>query len=1125
LELIAQVRIEFNPQLELRILYTLDDAPEVEKSEEGSGEVEAEILKTQLMEGVEFHIQLAGSLIDFKFYFKSSLQLELVAKSEVSSLSRPESFKSFDDLDDLEISKDPSFTTSPTKELRGSQLITDREAFFDSSNEDEGAFDMPVVQETEEDLNFTPEKPTLRLRVEAVKSSHPQKVEAELKSIERDEIVEGMFEEEEVGSDEEGNEDIHEPEHDKGGDASDSYQEEIWPVKPQLGKKKEEKRKSVEVSDDDSVEQLEEHEESVEEGSDQSLEKAYQEEEAEFEASHDKEPIKPSFKEVPSKSRFHDFSEGDFEDAEEEGSVVEVPRQKAKAKESDDEQEESYEGVDDKDSVVDEPQPKSKRKKSEDEDEESFEDVEDEKSVEDDESVEDEPKHKEKQRPKAVSDSEEEVPKARTPAKPVEEDQESYEDDIEDEEEESIKKKKDSSAEASEEEYEDQYGDSDHSSSAEGKNEASDSEQDKAAVLKVIRKTPSVKDIEKSQESYAESYGENEESEGESAADKSLEASAHTSSANSAVKAVLNELASKEPSTDKLVPSSKLAQQRALYASSSSSMLIEDDSSDEETKPSPKRNSPQGRTIVSPAIAEDDRKVKSETAHFTRKTPVIVSPLKQDPSILKDLDRLVAKQKVTHFEKRLKIPDQKPNSSVSTKDSPKSPKARKARFIVKPRTQKVLSAPLNPSTVLPPLKTKGRFHPTTAPSNRTSTGLESSQNQDDSMRAYSSVTGLRTRSSHLNSKNDWRFKSEADSIIYDLLYGDRVRDQETWDFLLNKLREEPQILSRLIDKDSRSHLKRTFQPSIPVNDRVIPHYAKVNTANPKLKRVTYKPTDKSLHINPVPPPKTGKTRQRPLINKHQTETIEKESAESTQQSNDSKGAPVANDRSRSAPGKAKKKSNATPTHEIGKEDPDWSKSVLESYVASGFASFNWEGDSKIFNADELIEFSKSISKSSAHTERQKFLFVKLHNTLGRLALELMLRDDQVAQLHDKLEGVDAMIYDCKVLIEAREATLKLLKRIKKREEIVLTLMTLGEDLGSDFAKQYKTLVALSAEILSLINGWKALKLPYKTFVYLGEDYTNKLHEDMAQLKALYRHKIGGRDDTDVDIQQADLKRS
>jgi hypothetical protein len=86
-------------------------------------------------------------------------------------------------------------------------------------------------------------------------------------------------------------------------------------------------------------------------------------------------------------------------------------------------------------------------------------------------------------------------------------------------------------------------------------------------------------------------------------------------------------------------------------------------------------------------------------------------------------------------------------------------------------------------------------------------------------------------------------------------------------------------------------------------------------------------------------------------------------------------------------------------------------------------------------------------------------------------------------------------------------------------------MALGGDLGHDFDKQYKGLLSLSKQILDLIGSWKTLRLPYTTFVYLGEDYTNKVHEDLAQLKGLYSHQMSMQGDHNVEIVQADLTRA
>lgn len=194
--------------------------------------------------------------------------------------------------------------------------------------------------------------------------------------------------------------------------------------------------------------------------------------------------------------------------------------------------------------------------------------------------------------------------------------------------------------------------------------------------------------------------------------------------------------------------------------------------------------------------------------------------------------------------------------------------------------------------------------------------------------------------------------------------------------------------------------------------------------------------------------------------------------------------------------------------------------MLKSYVNSGFAVFNWEGDSKVFTQDELKDFIEHYQKDGDPSARLKFLIPKLQCTLSRLASELMLKDDHNVVCYD---GLEAHLDACNFLFEAHTATLRLLNRIKAREDLIETLAKSGAGQESLPPKQQKRLKSLNSEILGLIEAWLQLKLPYSSFVYQGEDFSVRLRSDMAKLKPLTRLKLRDPFEVDVDIRQADLR--
>jgi hypothetical protein len=843
IELIAEVRISYAPQLGVRILYQTEQDL-LPKAPQPLSLAQLQpllpVAQAELIPGVRYEIGLKGDQVEFKFVFKTPLSIELGDNPETSSLSQPESFRSYDDL---EISEGASLPPSPNKEVKGSGLITDREAFFDSSPEVDLASrnEMLQIQETEDDLNFTPEKPGLKMKVEAVLvddamiSSAEQIEEA---ASEGEDSLEGLSDRShrtsnEASEREQGDLDFFEskppPIEDKAvakavlqtGKFEEHYEdlsddeasgyEAHRPVMVATGTLKTEAVKTSGPQEDGpfkiraSYEEGSEGEESVDEVESHAKEdfeavkgkfKVQSKLSGEYEADSLEESV--DGKSIGRHNKAAASYQDEVGDSEEEAAYSDVEESKESGEDEDREVEEaSLKGAnigtkEVKGASIDvkaASKTTTGAKKSDEEDE--FEDEEIGASLTDEVSTEqvkgsqkpvkthpkegkeatqktnqakksvdefegedfeaslsdEEPSDEVKKSSKKPTKETKKASKGATRLNRADEFQEDFEVDLEASPPKKAKQKKDASDEdaASSADYnEDSQEAKDFSSSNEDYDDDAEGTEVKQLKTK-SKKTPSVTEIDKS------SYDSEADSTQLKPAGLSSRQS-HSISRSSAVKEVMNDLVSKEPSDVDF--GTQKHQVRALTAAeSTSSMQMMDDSSDDETEP---------RTPMklSPELAEENRGIESEDGQSTRKTPGKLA-LKPDPSILRDLERLVAKPQVAHLERRLKIPDSqhKPPASTTSKSSPK---AKKPRFILKSQAPKVLSAPLNP---LPPLKTKSRAIPTTAvtstqPAHRTASGLDSSFVKENSIQSYSNASAMRSKSSHFNPRQAWRVRSK-----------------------------------------------------------------------------------------------------------------------------------------------------------------------------------------------------------------------------------------------------------------------------------------------------------------------------------------------------------------------------
>ena len=79
--------------------------------------------------------------------------------------------------------------------------------------------------------------------------------------------------------------------------------------------------------------------------------------------------------------------------------------------------------------------------------------------------------------------------------------------------------------------------------------------------------------------------------------------------------------------------------------------------------------------------------------------------------------------------------------------------------------------------------------------------------------------------------------------------------------------------------------------------------------------------------------------------------------------------------------------------------------------------------------------------------------------------------------------------------------MKAIELIHNRENILLDIMS-HLDVSQN-PQKFRKLEGINEELLQVLVFWKYMELPYSSFIYLGEDYYAKIHEDNANLATLF----------------------
>jgi hypothetical protein len=161
--------------------------------------------------------------------------------------------------------------------------------------------------------------------------------------------------------------------------------------------------------------------------------------------------------------------------------------------------------------------------------------------------------------------------------------------------------------------------------------------------------------------------------------------------------------------------------------------------------------------------------------------------------------------------------------------------------------------------------------------------------------------------------------------------------------------------------------------------------------------------------------------------------------------------------------------------------PDWKKSVLESLVNSGVTQFNSENNPNVLIEEEILNLGG------------KYSIKALKKTFKKLCAELCI---------DNKFNVTTARVDLQRLLMARKNIVSLLKTIHEREDILIAILTLGKEAGTELVNMHSKLLKLSKSIMQSIQKCKDSILGINCFVYFGEDYTKKMQDDQIRISRI-----------------------
>lgn len=273
------------------------------------------------------------------------------------------------------------------------------------------------------------------------------------------------------------------------------------------------------------------------------------------------------------------------------------------------------------------------------------------------------------------------------------------------------------------------------------------------------------------------------------------------------------------------------------------------------------------------------------------------------------------------------------------------------------------------------------------------------------------------------------------NVISELLYKED-QDKDSWNFVLNKFREDPQLLSQAL-QDMRVKEDKKIRCSVSTEPIV---RNRVNSVY-KNRKYSQEPVQEFRPIS-AGVSKTAKA-HRPITGRN--------------------------------------------------KDIDWSKSVLDSLVGQKKTEFYYL-DPTMFTSLEVEELM--VNKTYSNLD---FLYDKSIKTLERLKTEMLIPKNYMVIPQKSKENLEQILLNCFQLFRARLMIIKVLQLIHIREDCLLRLMANDENIE----KLYKNLIRLGKKILHIIMYLKCTKFPIGTFVYLGEDYAEKIQKDLKKILSVY----------------------
>ena len=179
-------------------------------------------------------------------------------------------------------------------------------------------------------------------------------------------------------------------------------------------------------------------------------------------------------------------------------------------------------------------------------------------------------------------------------------------------------------------------------------------------------------------------------------------------------------------------------------------------------------------------------------------------------------------------------------------------------------------------------------------------------------------------------------------------------------------------------------------------------------------------------------------------------------------------------------------------HEI-----DWSKSILDSNVSRGILDFNSLRDQSI-----IMPFQVEDYLGKKHIGGWEVVYVKLIKTLEKLIQELMLPKGLFVIPPKNYENLDILLKECSKLFRARALVVKILSSIHKREDILLKIMSFDNE-DENLKRVYVQLGKINQDILQSIGYLSQVGSYFGEFIYLGENYSQKVLKDDQNIKELF----------------------